>query len=315
MKKLAMLLLTFMLAIVAVACSNNASTDKKTEASESKSKEITIKHKLGETKVKTNPKKVVVFDFGSLDTLDKLGVEVAGVPQKSTPKYLSKYQDKKYTNVGGLKEPDFEKINEMNPDLIIISGRQADSYKEFEKIAPTIYVEQDTKDYMKSFKENTETLAKIFGKEDEAKKEIAAVEKDVAALNEKAKKSDKKGLVILANDGQVSAYGPQSRFGIIHDVFGVTPVDPEVKADTHGNKVSFEYILEKNPDYLFVIDRGAVVGGKSSAKQVVENELVSKTNAAKNGNVVYLDANYWYLSGGGLESVSEMVKEVSKALK
>ncbi len=131
----------------------------------------------------------------------------------------------------------------------------------------------------------------------------------------KAKKSDKKGLVILANDGQVSAYGPQSRFGIIHDVFGITPVDPNIKADTHGNKVSFEYILEKNPGYLFVVDRGAVVGGKSSAKQVVENEIVSKTNAVKDGNVVYLDPNYWYLSGGGLESVSEMVKEVSKALK
>ncbi|MDM5191886.1 siderophore ABC transporter substrate-binding protein [Bacillus hominis] len=315
MKKLAMLLLTFMLAIVAVACSNNASTDKKTEASESKTKEITIKHKLGETKVKTNPKNVVVFDFGSLDTLDKLGVEVAGVPQKNVPEYLSKYKDKKYTNVGGLKEPDFEKINEMNPELIIISGRQSDSYKEFEKIAPTIYVEQDTKDYMKSFKENTEMLAKIFDKEDAAKKEIAAVEKDVKALNEKATKSDKKGLILLANDGQVSAYGPQSRFGIIHDVFGVKPVDTELKADTHGNKVSFEYILEKNPDYIFVVDRGAVVGGKSSAKQVVENEIVSKTNAAKNGNVVYLDANYWYLSGGGLESVSEMVKEVSKGLK
>ncbi len=308
-----MLLLTFMLAIVAVACSNNASSDKKTEASESK--EITIKHKLGETKVKTNPKKVVVFDFGSLDTLDKLGVEVTGVPQKSVPKYLSKYEDKKYTNVGGLKEPDFEKINEINPDLIIISGRQSDSYKEFEKIAPTIYVEQDTKDYMKSFKENTEMLAKIFGKEDQAKKEIATVEKDIKALNEKATKSDKKGLIILANDGQVSAYGPNSRFGIIHDVFGVAPVDTELKADTHGNKISFEYILEKNPDYLFVIDRGAVVGGKSSAKQVVENEIVSKTNAAKNNNVIYLDANYWYLSGGGLESVSAMVKEVSEALK
>jgi iron complex transport system substrate-binding protein len=168
---------------------------------------------------------------------------------------------------------------------------------------------------MKSFKENTEMLAKIFGKEDAAKKEIAAVEKDVKALNEKATKSDKKGLVILANDGQVSAYGPQSHFGIIHDVFGVTPVDPEIKVDTHGNKVSFEYILEKNPDYLFVIDRGVVAGGKSSAKQVVENELVSKTNAVKNNNVVYLDANYWYLSAGGLESVSAMVKEVSKGLK
>lgn len=74
-------------------------------------------------------------------------------------------------------------------------------------------------------------------------------------------------------------------------------------------------MAEKNPDYLFVIDRGAVVGGKSSAKQVVENEMIKTTKAYKENHVVYLDPNYWYLSGGGLISVSEMVKEVGAAFK
>ena len=31
--------------------------------------------------VTKNPEKVVVFDFGMLDTLDELGIEVAGLPQ------------------------------------------------------------------------------------------------------------------------------------------------------------------------------------------------------------------------------------------
>ncbi|MDQ0494952.1 hypothetical protein [Paenibacillus brasilensis] len=31
--------------------------------------------------------------------------------------------------------------------------------------------------------------------------------------------------------------------------------------------------------------------------------------------IVYLDPNYWYLSGNGLESVSEMIKEIDAALK
>lgn len=64
-----------------------------------------------------------------------------------------------------------------------------------------------------------------------------------------------------------------------------------------------------------MVDRGAAVGGQSSAKQTVENELVKKTNAYKNGNIVYLDPNYWYLSGGGLISVAEMVKEVDNAIQ
>lgn len=51
-----------------------------------------------------------MFDFGILDTLDKLGVQVTGVPQANIPPYLSKYADKDaYSNVGSLKEPDFEK--------------------------------------------------------------------------------------------------------------------------------------------------------------------------------------------------------------
>jgi len=36
--------------------------------------------------------------------------------------------------VGTLKEPDFEAVNAIQPDLIIISGRQQDSYNNFKKL-------------------------------------------------------------------------------------------------------------------------------------------------------------------------------------
>ncbi|MCP1356187.1 siderophore ABC transporter substrate-binding protein [Aneurinibacillus migulanus] len=315
-KKLWMVVMIAILAIAAVACSSNSSKESAAAPKAAKeSEELTIKHKLGETKVKKNPQKVVVFDFGALDTLDKLGVEVTGVPQKNIPPYLSKYKDAKYQNVGGLKEPDFERINEIKPDLIIISGRQQDSYKEFTKIAPTIFIGVDAKKYMESFTENVKTLGQIFGKESQVDQELAKVNEDIKKLNEKATASGKNALIILANDGKVSAYGAGSRFGIIHDVFGFTPVDKNIETSTHGQSISFEYIVEKDPDYLFVIDRGAAVGGESSAKKVVENELVKKTKAFKNNNIVYLDPNYWYLSGGGLVSVEEMVKEVGASIK
>jgi iron complex transport system substrate-binding protein len=75
-----------------------------------------------------------------------------------------------------------------------------------------------------------------------------------------------------------------------------------------------QYIVEKDPDYLFVIDRGAVVGGESSAKELIENDLVKNTKAYKNDQIVYLSPDYWYLSGGGLTSVAEMVKEVEGSI-
>lgn len=313
-KKLSLLLLVAMLAVVAVACGSVKEKEESgTKKESAKSEEFTVKHQLGETKVKTNPKKVVVFDMGALDTLDKLGVKVAAVPHDGLPKYLSKYKGTT-ENAGGLKEPDFEKINEMAPDLILISGRQTEAYKELSAIAPTIYVGVDTANYMESFKENVTLLGKIFDKKDEAAKELARVDENINALKEKAPK-DKTGLIVLASGGKVSAYGPDSRFGIIHDVFGVPAVDDKLEVSTHGQSISFEYIAEKNPDYLFVVDRDAVAGDGAAAKETVENDIVKNTKAFKEGNIIYLDPNYWYLSGGGLESVDEMVKEVSKGLK
>jgi iron complex transport system substrate-binding protein len=328
-KNLSLLIMTVFLAVILAACgSNNAATSNNntaaagnteaTTAPTTESKELTIKHELGEITIKSNPQKVVVFDFGTLDTLDKLGVEVTGLPQSNVPSYLSKYSDAKYENVGGLKEPDFEKINSLSPDLIIISGRQQDSYEEFSKIAPTLYVAVDNANYMESFTNNVKTLGKIFGKEAEVEAELATINDSVQALNTKATADGKKALIILANEGKISAYGAGSRFGIIHDVFGFAQADEKIEVSTHGQSVSYEYVADKNPDYLFVVDRDAAVksdGSKSgSAKDAVENDLVKNTNAFKNGKIIYLDPNYWYLSGGGLISVSEMLKEVEVVL-
>lgn len=315
MRKLALILLISIVAIIAAACGSNSESASGSEK-ETKSEEVTVKHQLGETKVKKNPENVVVFDYGVLDSLDKLGVEVTGVPQDNLPTYLEKYADKKYQNAGGIKEPDFEKINEIGPDLIIISGRQQEAYEELSEIAPTIFMGVDATKYMESYEENAKTLGEIFGKESEVETELANVKKTINGLKEKTSSLDKTSLVILANEGNISAYGPGSRFGLIHDVFALKAVDENLEVSTHGQNISFEYLVEKDPDYLFIVDRGAVVeGGKTSGKSIVENELVKNIKAVKEDNVVYLNPDYWYLSGGGLTSVAEMVKEVEAGLE
>ncbi|MEK3889789.1 siderophore ABC transporter substrate-binding protein [Bacillus sp. FSL K6-3431] len=318
MKKLLTVFSLIIAMMIITACgTNDANSGDKKEKEEPKveAKELTITHELDETKVPVNPKKVVVFDFGSLDTLDKLGVEVAALPKTNIPKYLEKYEDEKYENVGSLKEPDFEKIHALDPDLIIISGRQSDMYEEFKEIAPTIYLGVDTSRYMESFAENAKTIGKIFSKEAEVEEQLSVINEDIEKLNKEASTLEGKSLIVLANEGKVSAYGPSSRFGIIHDVFGFEPADSSIEVSTHGQSVSFEYILEKNPGYLFVIDRGAAVDGESAAKDIIENDLVKGTDAYKDGKIIYLDPDFWYLSGGGLESVSQMVKEVEAAIK
>ncbi len=318
MKKILYGLLIAVLAVLVVGCGSKSEEPEKTENApeEAESDTVVVEHELGTTEVTKNPEKVIVFDFGSLDTLDKLGIDVVGVPQSGViPSYLEKYASEDYENIGSLKEPDFEKIAEIDPDLIIISGRQGELYDQFQELGDTIFLGVDTTRYMESFEENVQTIGEIFGKEEEADTALAEIEDSIASVQQKAEEADKNALIVLANDDKISAYGPNSRFGIIHDVFGVPAVDEDIEVSTHGKNVSFEYIVEQDPDYLYVIDRSAAIGEGSSAEQLVENKLMERTKAFKEDNIVYLDPEFWYLSGGGLESVSGMLEEIEGSLE
>ncbi|MDF2858530.1 MAG: transporter [Neobacillus sp.] len=310
MKKLSFFAIILSVFLVLAACGTKDVEKATGTKSEPVAKEMTIKHKYGEAVIKANPEKVVVFDFGILDSLDELGIEVTGVPQAAIPSYLEKYADKKYTNVGSLKEPDFEAIHAMQPDVIFISGRQAELYDQFAEIAPTVFVELDYTNYMDSFEKNMNLLGDIFNKKEEVATAVKDIKADVEELNKKATELNKKGLILLANEGKVSAYGKSSRFGIIHNVFGFGAADEKIEVSTHGQSVTFEYIMETNPDVMFVIDRSQAVGGETGAKETIENELVQKTTAYKEGKIIYLNPDSWYLSGGGLKSVKIMAEEI-----
>ena len=277
---------------------------------------VVVTHDSGETTVNKNSKRIVVFDFGILDSLDKLNVQgIVGVVQNGLPEHLSKFAGEEYSSVGSLKEPNMEKIFELNPDLIIISGRQADYYEELSKIAPTINLSIDNKNYLESFEKNMNVLGKIFDKENEVKEELTTIKDAISKLNSKSTEKNITGLIALANDGAFSVYGAESRFGIIHNNFGIIPVDKNIEASTHGQKASFEYVLEKNPDYLFVVDRAAIAGGTTSAKELFDNELMKKTDAYKNGNIIYLNPSIWYTATGGFTSTMKMVEEIDSAIK
>ena len=77
-----------------------------------------------------------------------------------------------------------------------------------------------------------------------------------------------------------------------------------------------EYILEKNPDFLLVVDRTAAITEKdNNAQKVLDNDIIKQTKAYKEGHVVYLDAANWYLAFGGLESMEIIAQELDRAVK
>lgn len=275
--------------------------------------ETLVKHAKGETVLPSVPERVFVYDLASLDTLSALGVEVAGVPGGVKPDYLQKYNAPEVAKIGSVFEPDFEKVSAAAPDLIIVGGRSSAKYADLAKIAPTIDLTPDFTNFVGSAKTNIETLGSIFGKDAEARRLIDKLDASIADLKGKAGKAGK-GMLLLTTGGKLSTFGPGSRFGILFSEYGVEPVDTGLKVGMHGQPASFEYILDKNPDWIFIIDRDAAIGHQGGgALKLLDNEIVGKTTAWQKGHVVALDPVSWYLIGGGVTSLQREVDQLIAA--
>lgn len=263
------------------------------------------------------PERIVVFDYGFLDTLDALGVEgVVGVPQDSSlPSNLEEYASDEYENVGTLKEPLLEDIAEIGPDVIFISGRQAPFYEELKEITPNVvFVGTSQDDYWNTFLASVDTAAKMFDKEKEADEYLAKIDSALEEIKALAGNFET-SLVTMYNEGKLAGFAENSRFGYIYDIYGFTPVTDNIESSSHGSNFGFEALLEFDPQVLFVIDRTAAVGGESNIDADMENAIVQKTQAYKNKRIVYLDGPLWYLSGGGLQSELSKIEEVLAELK
>ncbi len=275
---------------------------------------VKVTHGSGTTEVPLKPQRVLVFDLGVLDTLDSLGLPVLGVPAWKMPASLSRYEAESYLKVGSLFVPDEEAVNAARPDLIIIGARMRDKYERLARLAPTIDLATDSKDFYPSVTRNAQTLGRIFGKEAEVAQRLTALTQGMARLKGQTAGAGT-ALILLTTGGKISAYGPGSRFGLLHDEFGMKPADPELKPATHGQAVSYEYILKTNPDWLFVVDRDAAIGAQGkSAQQLLDNPLVARTKAWKGKRVVYLDPVQLYLTSAGLRAEQQIVDAVSQAL-
>src|SRR5699024_5637685 len=117
-------------------------------------------------------------------------------------------------------------------------------------------------------------------------------------------------LVTMYNEGSLSGFATNSRFGYIYDIYGFKSVTDDIDSSSHGSNFGFEAILEFDPEVLFVIDRTAAINGESNINTDMENDIIKETTAYQNEQIVYLDGALWYLSGGGLQSELEKIEEV-----
>ncbi|MFQ1700148.1 siderophore ABC transporter substrate-binding protein [Loktanella agnita] len=279
--------------------------------------DIAIETATGPVTVADTPKSIAVFDVAAIDTLNALGADVTGIPDKLYVSYLDAVLDTA-TVVGTLFEPNYETLAVMGPDLIIIGGRSSTLSEPLAEIAPvidmTISNEAPSGDsIVAQGRARIAAYGALLGKEDDAAALIADLDAKIAEA-QAAAEGRGNALIVLTNGAKISAFGATSRFGWLHDTVGIPVAAEGLDAETHGQSISFEFIAETDPDWIFVVDRGAAIGQDGvAAAATLDNPLVNNTRAVQNGQVVYLGSAPLYIAGGGATSMMTTLDEIIAA--
>ncbi|MEU3216400.1 iron-siderophore ABC transporter substrate-binding protein [Streptomyces sp. NPDC006971] len=307
------LALTGALALSACGFSNSgSSSDSGGDASSAKTH--TVKTAMGDVKVPVNPRRVVVLDTGELDSALSLGVRPVGATHSATedgfPTYLPAAKTKGIEVVGEIANPNLETVASLKPDLILTSKvRDGDRYEQLSTIAPTVMTESTGS----AWKQNFQLHAQALGKENEAKKVVAAYDAHVAevtkALGGKEKAAATEvNFVRFVEGADIRIYGKQNYIGSILGDLGLgRPAITDKAKDGFSYDVSPEKIDLADADVIFTSTYGSPE--KAGTKKTMDGGLWKGLKASRAGKVFEVDDRLW-IAGIGYTAADKILDEL-----
>ena len=274
-------------------------------------KEKTIVHDFGTTELKKAPKRIVILENLYGEILDPLDITPVGATtgqadsQEFSTLFKKQYKDAKVVSVGWQGNPDLDKIAELKPDLILMTGEQEDLYDELSEIAPTVGYQINT-DENWDYHETSLKVAEIFDKRDEMKKDLDRLDarEAVFAENVKAKFGNQKLMYLRVTDNDIRYYA-YGHFGYLYDTYHFNRAET-FNPDDMFQVIDPDKLKDINPDLLIV---------QADSQDLLDNKLKNtpvwtSLKAVQNNKVIYADYST-YMLGFGIVSQEAIMKQIS----
>ena len=316
MKKINLLYLLAIMAIISglllyylpdMTSGHNAESNKTSQTF----KEKTIVHDFGTTELKKAPKRIVILDNLYGEILDPLDITPVGATtgradsQEFSTLFKKQYKDAKVVSVGWQGNPDLDKIAELKPDLILMTGEQEDLYEELSEIAPTVGYQINT-DENWDYHETSLKVAEIFDIRDEMKQDLDRLDawEAVFAENVKAKFGNQKLMYLRVTDNDIRYYA-YGHFGYLYDTYHFNRAET-FNPDDMFQVIDPDKLKDINPDLLIV---------QADSQELLDNKLKNSPvwtslKAVQNNKVIYADYST-YMLGFGIVSQEAIMKQIS----
>lgn len=283
MKKILCLISILMVTFSVIGCSSSEVDSSKEQATSKDEKQV-----------------VVATSVAITEILDRLGVEVSGVPQTS---YELPESTKGATEVGSPMNPDMEIIKSLNPtDVICVDTLGSDFEKQFEE--NNINADFYNLSNVDGLKETIAALGEKFNKQDKAN-EILDEIKEVEDKVNSNKKSDDKILVLFGAPGSVMVATDKSYIGNLVELAGGNNIF--LNATSSFTQINLEEIIKLNPDKILVMTHAVPEAAKKSVEEELSKDLWKNVNAVKNNDITYLENGYF-----GMSANLQIVEAVEK---
>jgi iron complex transport system substrate-binding protein len=267
---------------------------------------------MGETKVPSDPKRVVALDSGELDIAIALGVPPVGATVVLPgADFLSYLKDKisGATPVGAVALPDLDAIAKLQPDLILSNKMRHEAiYQQLSAIAPTVFSARTGV----SWQENLLLCADALNRKDGGQALRAGYEKAVADL-----KSARAGVlaadtvaILRFFDATARAYAAGSFSGaVLSDVGVKRPVVEQREENYLG--ISKETLSEVDADILLISRYGNTAAFETAFKADPEWPML---RAVERGAVYDIDDDLWMFGVGPL-AAGRILDDLGRFLK
>ncbi|CAN5498981.1 hypothetical protein BH23CHL2_BH23CHL2_27340 [soil metagenome] len=273
--------------------------DPEGEATDQRTFPIEIEHKFGMTEVPSEPQRVVTIGFSEQDPVLALGVKPVAVrdwfgdqPFAVWPWAQDELGDAEPEVLQmPFGELDFELIAGLEPELIVAthSGILEEEYNTLSRIAPTLAQSGDYPDFGMSWQEQTSSIGRALGLEQEAEELVAEVEQIIADAAAAHPEFDGATVAWASPDGSggfwaVGPTTPPLRFlqGL---GFAMSDELAEVIGDLDSAQISGEQLGLLDADVLIV------QAGSEEGRETIESDpLYQQLDVAREGRTIFFTA-------------------------
>lgn len=261
--------------------------EKKTEEKKEEKAKKAAEKKAAEAKKDSSPR-IIATSPATCDIMDKLGIDLVGVPSSGAP---AKYS--KATKVGTPMSPDMEIIKSLHPtDVIGPDGLKGDLKGQYDKIGVNATFLNLRS--VKALYDSVQQVGDKYGKSEEAKAIVQEYKDFMASYSAKHSGKSPKVLVLMGLPGSYLVATNNSYAGSLVELAGGTNV-------FHDSKdfltISPEEMLARDPDVIIRTAHGTPKEAQAMfAKEFSTNDIWKHFRAVENGKVYDVDYTIFGMS-------------------